>query len=43
VTVTFAAIGLAGAFVGYCAGVTAALLADLAGVGRGGEGGADGR
>jgi hypothetical protein len=46
VTVAFATIGLSGAFVGYCAGVTAALVADLAGIGRGagsdGEGGADG-
>jgi len=39
VTVAFAAIGLSGAFVGYCAGVTAALVADLAGLGGGGEGG----
>jgi hypothetical protein len=46
VTVAFAAIGLSGAFVGYCAGVTAALVADLAGIGGGsgsdGEGDADG-
>ncbi|WP_435072900.1 hypothetical protein [Halorubrum sp. HHNYT27] len=35
-TVAFAAIGLSGAFVGYCAGVTAALLVDLAGDGSGG-------
>lgn len=33
VTMAFAAVGLSGAFVGYCAGVTAALLADLAGYG----------
>jgi hypothetical protein len=42
VTVTFATVGLSGAFIGYCAGVTAALLADLAGVGISGEGDADG-
>ena len=46
VMMAFATIGLSGAFVGYCAGVTAALVADLAGIGRGagsdGEGGADG-
>ncbi|WP_049982735.1 hypothetical protein [Halorubrum sp. BV1] len=33
VTVSFALVGVSGAFVGYCAGVTAAMLADLAGVG----------
>jgi len=33
VTWSFALIGLSGAFVGYCAGVSAALLADVAGVG----------
>jgi hypothetical protein len=35
VTMSFALVGLSGAFVGYCAGVTAALLADLAGIGGG--------
>jgi len=33
VTMSFALVGLSGAFVGYCAGVTATLLADLAGIG----------
>ena len=33
VTWSFALIGLSGAFVGYCAGVSAALLADVAGFG----------
>ncbi|GAB3702203.1 hypothetical protein [Halorubrum pallidum] len=32
VTVSFALVGVSGAFVGYCAGVTAAMLADLVGV-----------
>jgi hypothetical protein len=41
VTMAFAAIGLSGAFVGYCAGVTAALLADLAGFGSGDDGADD--
>ena len=36
VTMAFAAVGVSGAFVGYCAGVTAALLGDLAGIGGGG-------
>ncbi|WP_435094259.1 hypothetical protein [Halorubrum sp. N11] len=35
VTMSFALVGLSGAFVGYCAGVTGALLADLAGIGGG--------
>ncbi|MDZ5812178.1 hypothetical protein U4E84_12585 [Halorubrum sp. AD140] len=35
VTMAFAAVGLSGAFIGYCAGVTVALLADLAGYGNG--------
>lgn len=35
VTMSFALVGLSGAFIGYCAGVTAALLADLAGIGSG--------
>jgi len=35
VTVSFAAIGVTGAFVGYCAGVTAVLAADLLGFGSG--------
>ncbi|QKG91970.1 hypothetical protein HPS36_03555 [Halorubrum salinarum] len=42
VTVSFAAVGVTSAFVGYCAGVTAVLAADLLGVGSGegdGEGG----
>jgi len=34
VATSFALVGLSGAFVGYCAGVTAALLADLAGYGQ---------
>ncbi|AZQ13785.1 hypothetical protein [Halorubrum sp. PV6] len=38
VTWSFALIGLSGAFVGYCAGVSAALLADVAGFGGDGEG-----
>ncbi|EMA61746.1 hypothetical protein [Halorubrum lipolyticum] len=38
VTMSFALVGLSGAFVGYCAGVTAALLADLAGIGGGSDG-----
>ena len=43
VTMAFAAVGLSGAFVGYCAGVTAALLGDLVGFGGGdGDGGAGG-
>ncbi|MUW14970.1 hypothetical protein GJ633_10055 [Halorubrum sp. CBA1125] len=33
VTLMFALVGLSSAFVGYCAGVTATLLADLAGFG----------
>jgi hypothetical protein len=33
VTVSFAAIGVTGAFVGYCAGVTAVLAGDLLGLG----------
>ncbi|WP_280587960.1 hypothetical protein [Halorubrum sp. Boch-26] len=37
VTMAFAAVGLTGAFVGYCAGVTAALVADLVGLGTDGE------
>jgi len=41
VTVSFALVGVSGAFVGYCAGVTAAMLADLAGVGDDADG--DGR
>ena len=43
VTVSFAAIGVTSAFVGYCAGVTAVLAADLLGFGSGDgtEGGAD--
>ncbi|SDE97537.1 hypothetical protein SAMN04488067_101295 [Halorubrum xinjiangense] len=40
VTVSFAAIGMTSAFVGYCAGVTAVLAADLLGIG--GSDGADG-
>lgn len=32
---SFALIGVSGAFVGYCAGVTAALMADLLGAGDG--------
>ena len=39
VTWSFALIGLSGAFVGYCAGVSAALLADVAGVGGDDENG----
>jgi hypothetical protein len=40
VTMAFAAVGLSGAFVGYCAGVTAALLGDLVEFGSDdGEGG----
>ncbi|TKX57338.1 hypothetical protein EXE44_10225 [Halorubrum sp. SS7] len=35
VTVSFAAVGVTSAFVGYCAGVTAVLAADLLGVGSG--------
>ena len=35
VTVSFAAVGVTGAFVGYCAGVTAVLAADLLGFGSG--------
>ncbi|WP_423996527.1 hypothetical protein [Halorubrum trapanicum] len=35
VTVSFAAIGVTSAFVGYCAGVTAVLAADLVGFGSG--------
>ncbi|PHQ40250.1 hypothetical protein DJ69_01985 [Halorubrum persicum] len=42
VTMSFALVGLSGAFVGYCAGVTAALLADLAGIGGGDGEGANG-
>ncbi|EMA61529.1 hypothetical protein [Halorubrum kocurii] len=42
VTMSFALVGLSGAFVGYCAGVTAALLADLAGFGGDGGDGGDG-
>ena len=38
-TVSFALVGVSGAFVGYCAGVTAAMLADLAGIGDGADGG----
>ncbi|MFC7186043.1 hypothetical protein [Halorubrum yunnanense] len=38
VTMAFAAVGLSGAFVGYCAGVSAALLGDLVGFGSGDEG-----
>ncbi|WP_256403146.1 hypothetical protein [Halorubrum salinum] len=38
VTVSFALVGVSGAFVGYCAGVTAAMLADLAGVGDDADG-----
>lgn len=34
VATSFALVGLSGAFVGYCAGVTAALLVDLAGRGQ---------
>ncbi|GAB7010237.1 hypothetical protein [Halorubrum trueperi] len=37
VTMSFALVGVSGAFVGYCAGVTAVLLADLAGIENGGE------
>jgi hypothetical protein len=37
VTMAFAAVGVSGAFVGYCAGVTAALLGDLVGIGGGGD------
>jgi hypothetical protein len=33
VTLTFAAVGLSSAFVGYCAGVTGVLGADLLGIG----------
>jgi hypothetical protein len=36
VATAFAAVGVSGAFVGYCAGVTAALLGDLVGIGSGG-------
>ncbi|MDB2270300.1 MULTISPECIES: hypothetical protein [Halorubrum] len=39
VTVSFAAIGLSSAFVGYCAGVTAVLAADMLGFGGHGSGG----
>jgi len=42
VTLSFALVGLSGAFIGYCAGVTAALLADLAGIGGGDDAEADG-
>ena len=41
VTMAFAAVGLTGAFVGYCAGVTAALLSDLVGFGSGDDGESD--
>ena len=37
VATSFALLGVSGAFVGYCAGVTAALLADLAGFGSSGD------
>lgn len=42
VTLAFAAVGLSGAFVGYCAGVTAALLADLVGFRNGSDEDANG-
>ena len=42
VTVSFAAIGVTSAFVGYCAGVTAVLAADLVGLGTGDGDGEDG-
>ncbi|ELZ59367.1 MULTISPECIES: hypothetical protein [Halorubrum] len=43
VTVSFAAVGVTSAFVGYCAGVTAVLAADLLGLGTGdGDDGAGG-
>ena len=42
VTVSFAAVGVSSAFVGYCAGVTAVLAADLVGFGSGDEDGSDG-
>ena len=35
VTLSFAAVGLTSAFLGYCAGVTAVLAADLLGLGSG--------
>ncbi|WP_418284268.1 hypothetical protein [Halorubrum sp. DTA46] len=35
VATSFALLGVSGAFVGYCAGVTAALLVDLVGFGSG--------
>jgi len=38
VTMAFAAVGVSSAFVGYCAGVTAALLGDLVGFGSDDEG-----
>ncbi|MFO8115353.1 MAG: hypothetical protein R6U01_08340 [Halorubrum sp.] len=41
VTWAFAAVGLSGAFVGYCAGVTVALLTDLVGFGSDDEGSDD--
>ena len=37
VTVSFAAIGVSSAFVGYCGGVTAVLAADLLGLGSDGD------
>jgi hypothetical protein len=42
VTVSFAAVGVTSAFVGYCAGVTAVLAADLVGFGDGDGDGEDG-
>ena len=42
VTLTFAAVGLSSAFVGYCAGVTAVLAADLLGLGSDDREGGDG-
>jgi hypothetical protein len=42
VTWSFALIGLSGAFLGYCAGVSAALLADVTGFGGGEGDGGDG-